>query len=94
LRQLRLALEFVILTVRSESRGDERVLRASNDAKPSVAVIISTFNEAESIGAVVAALPREIVDRVIVTDGTRERAQAAGAVVIAVGRSYGRASVT
>ena len=64
--------------------------------KPSVAVIIPTFNEAESIGAVVATLPRDIVNRVIVadggsSDGTRERAQAAGAEVIAVGRGYGRA---
>jgi glycosyltransferase involved in cell wall biosynthesis len=65
-------------------------------AKHSVAVIIPTFNEAESIGTVIAALPREIVDRVIVadggsSDGTRERAQQAGAQVIAVGRGYGRA---
>jgi glycosyltransferase involved in cell wall biosynthesis len=64
--------------------------------KSSVAVIIPTFNEAESIGAVVATLPRDIVNRVIVadggsTDGTRERAQAAGAEVIAAGRGYGRA---
>jgi glycosyltransferase involved in cell wall biosynthesis len=76
-------------------RGDER-LRHTSAAKCSVAVIIPTFNEAESIGAVVAALPRELVDRVIVadggsTDGTRERAQAAGAQVIAVGRGYGLA---
>jgi glycosyltransferase involved in cell wall biosynthesis len=64
--------------------------------KPSVAVIIPTFNEAESIGAVVAALPRTIVDRIIVadggsTDGTPERAQRAGAEVVAVGRGYGLA---
>jgi len=64
--------------------------------RPCVAVIIPTFNEAESVGAVVAALPRAIIDRVIVVDGgsgdsTRERAQAAGAEVIAVGRGYGRA---
>jgi len=65
-------------------------------AKPSVAVLIPTFNEAESIGAVVAALPRDVVDRVIVadggsSDGTRECARQAGAEVIAVGRGYGRA---
>lgn len=64
--------------------------------KQSVAVIIPTFNEAESIGAVVVSLPRDIVDRVIVVDGgsadaTRERAQEVGADVIAVGRGYGRA---
>ena len=67
--------------------------------QPSVAVIIPTFNEAESIGAVVAALPRDVIDRVIVvdggsSDGTRERAQAAGAEVIAVGRGYGLACLT
>jgi glycosyltransferase involved in cell wall biosynthesis len=77
-------------------RGDERVSRASRPAKPSVAVIIPTFDEAESIGAVVAALPRAIVDRVIVadggsSDGTQEKARAAGADVIVVGRGYGRA---
>ena len=61
-----------------------------------VAVIIPTFNEAESIAAVVAELPREVVDRVIVadggsTDGTPERARRAGAEAIAVGRGYGLA---
>src|SRR5215472_11071803 len=81
-------------------RGGERP-RDRSGTKLSVAVIIPTFNEAESIGAVIAALPRVIVDRVIVdrvivvdggsTDGTPERAQAAGAEVIAVGRGYGRA---
>jgi len=34
-----------------------------------VAVIIPTFNEAESIGAVVASIPRETAGRVIVVDG-------------------------
>jgi glycosyltransferase involved in cell wall biosynthesis len=67
--------------------------------KPSVAVIIPTFNETESIGAVVAGLPRDIVGRVIVVDGgsadaTRERAREAGAEVIAVGRGYGLACLT
>jgi glycosyltransferase involved in cell wall biosynthesis len=61
-----------------------------------VAVVIPTFNEAESIAAVVAELPRDVVDQVIVadggsTDGTRERARTAGADVIDVGRGYGRA---
>jgi glycosyltransferase involved in cell wall biosynthesis len=61
-----------------------------------VAVVIPTFNEAASIGAVVAALAREIVGRVIVvdggsTDGTTDVARRAGAEIIAVGRGYGRA---
>ncbi len=60
------------------------------------AIVIPTFNEAESIGAVVAMLPRDIVERVIVvdggsSDGTVEIARRAGAEVINVGRSYGRA---
>jgi glycosyltransferase involved in cell wall biosynthesis len=61
-----------------------------------VAVVIPTFNEAESIATVVAELPRDVVRRVIVADGgsadrTRERARDAGAEVITVGRGYGRA---
>jgi glycosyltransferase involved in cell wall biosynthesis len=61
-----------------------------------VVVVIPTFNEAESIAAVVTALPRDIVDRVIVadggsTDGTQDTARRAGAEVIAVGRGYGLA---
>ena len=64
-----------------------------------VAVVIPTFNEAESIGAVLAELPRDSVDRIIVadgdsTDGTRDRARNAGAEVIAVGRGYGLACLT
>ena len=61
-----------------------------------VAVIIPTFNEAESIGGVVAELPRDIVGRIIVVDGgsgdgTADVARRAGAEVIVVGRGYGRA---
>jgi len=61
-----------------------------------VAVVIPTFNEAESIASVVAELPRDIVGLVIVadggsSDGTREKARRAGAEVIEVGRGYGLA---
>jgi glycosyltransferase involved in cell wall biosynthesis len=61
-----------------------------------VTVVIPTFNEAESIAAVIAELPRGIVTRVIVadggsTDGTPEKARLAGADVIAAGRGYGLA---
>jgi glycosyltransferase involved in cell wall biosynthesis len=61
-----------------------------------VAVVIPTFNEAEAIGAVVTALPRDIVDRVIVADGgstdeTAEVARRAGAEVVNAGNGYGRA---
>ncbi|MGB3745433.1 MAG: glycosyltransferase, partial [Xanthobacteraceae bacterium] len=64
--------------------------------KQSVAVIIPTFNEAESIAAVIAEMPHGVVDRVIVadggsSDGTPQRARDAGAEVIAVGRGYGLA---
>jgi len=61
-----------------------------------VAVVIPTFNEAESIGRVVSELPRSIVDRIIVadggsTDGTAETARRAGAEVVNAGNGYGRA---
>jgi glycosyltransferase involved in cell wall biosynthesis len=64
-----------------------------------VAVVIPTFNEVESIAAVVAELPRSVVNRVIVTDGgssdgTQDAARRAGAEVIAVGRGYGLACRT
>ncbi len=60
------------------------------------AVVIPTFNEAASIGAVVASIPRNIANRVIVADGgsgdgTADVARRAGAEVITVGRGYGRA---
>jgi glycosyltransferase involved in cell wall biosynthesis len=61
-----------------------------------IVVVIPTFNEAESIAAVVAEIPRDLVGRVIVadggsSDGTVEEARRAGAEVIAVGRGYGLA---
>ncbi len=65
----------------------------------SVAVVIPTFNEADSIASVVSELPRDIVGRIIVVDGssadaTRQRARDAGADVIEVGRGYGLACLT
>jgi glycosyltransferase involved in cell wall biosynthesis len=64
-----------------------------------VAVVIPTFNEAESIAPVVAELPRDIVTRIFVvdggsSDGTQDRARAAGAEVIPVGRGYGLACLS
>jgi glycosyltransferase involved in cell wall biosynthesis len=64
-----------------------------------VAVVIPTFNETESIASVVAELPRDVVDRVIVVDGgsadgTQDAARRAGAEVITVGRGYGLACLS
>jgi len=61
-----------------------------------VAVVIPTLNEEDSIGVVVASLPRNVVAQVIVADGgsvdgTAERARQAGAFVVAAGKGYGRA---
>jgi glycosyltransferase involved in cell wall biosynthesis len=60
------------------------------------AVVIPTLNEEASIGEVVGAIPRDVVDRIIVadsesTDATTRRANDAGAEVITAGRGYGRA---
>jgi glycosyltransferase involved in cell wall biosynthesis len=65
-------------------------------ASGSAAIVIPAFNEAASIGGVIAELPRDVVDRVIVvdggsTDGTANAARRAGAEVLAVGPGYGRA---
>jgi glycosyltransferase involved in cell wall biosynthesis len=62
-----------------------------------VAVVIPTLNEAQSIGEVIAEIPRDLVHKIIVVDGgsddgTPENAAAAGGHVIAAGgRGYGRA---
>jgi glycosyltransferase involved in cell wall biosynthesis len=66
-------------------------------ARPRVAVVIPTLNEEEAIGGVVAAIPRDGVDAVIIadsssTDRTVERAENAGARVVHLReRGYGRA---
>jgi glycosyltransferase involved in cell wall biosynthesis len=67
-------------------------MRAANG----VAVIIPTYNEAESIGGVVTGLPRDLVQRVIVADGgstdhTVRIARDLGAEIIDAGKGYGRA---
>lgn len=61
-----------------------------------VVLVVPAWNEAESIGGVVAEIDRTVVDRVIVADGgsrdgTVEIAREAGAEVLAAGRGYGRA---
>ncbi len=61
-----------------------------------VAVVIPTYNEAAAIGGVVAAIPRDIVSRIIVadggsSDGTADVARRAGAEVLNAGDGYGRA---
>lgn len=64
--------------------------------EPVVAVVIPTWNEAQSIGTVIRELPRALVRQVIVadnasTDGTQAIATEAGATVVDAGRGYGRA---
>jgi glycosyltransferase involved in cell wall biosynthesis len=61
-----------------------------------IVVVIPTYNEAAAIGGVVAAIPRDVVDRVIVadggsTDGTADIARRAGAEIVCAGVGYGRA---
>ena len=71
--------------------------RSGTSGRPRVAVVIPTLNEEAPIGEVVGAVPRDVVDEIIVadsgsTDRTVERARAAGArVVVERQRGYGRA---
>ena len=66
-------------------------------ARPLVALVIPTLNEEEAIGGVIAAVPRAVVDDIIVvdsgsTDRTVENARAAGARIVELReRGYGRA---
>lgn len=68
--------------------------------RPTVVAVIPALDEEGAIGAVVAALPRELVDRVIVVDNgsrdrTADRARAAGADVLhEPRRGYGHACLT
>jgi glycosyltransferase involved in cell wall biosynthesis len=68
--------------------------------RPRIAAIIPVLDEEGAIGPVVAAIPREWVDEVIVVDGgSRDRtvavASAAGArVIVESDRGYGRACAT
>jgi len=65
--------------------------------RPSVSVVIPALDEEQSIGAVIEAIPRDIVAEVIVVDGgsrdaTREVARERGARVVSEPlRGYGRA---
>jgi len=68
-------------------------------ASREVVVVIPTLDEEASIGAVVRAIPGDLVGRVIVADGgsadaTAVRARDAGALVIDAGRGYGRACLS
>lgn len=61
-----------------------------------IGLVVPVLNEAEAIGPALARVPRALVDRIVVADGgsrdgTADRAEAAGAEVLAAGRGYGRA---
>ena len=64
-----------------------------------VCIVIPVLNEEESIGGVIARIPRDVVSEIIVADGgstdrTIEIASAHGARVLRVGKGYGRACLT
>jgi glycosyltransferase involved in cell wall biosynthesis len=65
--------------------------------RPRVALVIPTLDEEAAIGGVIAAVPPDAVDRIVVVDSsssdrTVEHAKAAGAQVISLAqRGYGRA---
>jgi len=69
----------------------------ATSGRPRVAVVIPTLNEEEPIAEVIRAIPRDVVDEVIVVDSssedrTVERARNAGArVLVERQRGYGRA---
>jgi glycosyltransferase involved in cell wall biosynthesis len=82
------------MTVMSEATV--RTLGAARLRAGAVALAIPTLNEETSIADVVRAVPRDVVDRIIVADGgstdaTTARARDAGAEVIDAGCGYGRA---
>jgi glycosyltransferase involved in cell wall biosynthesis len=69
-------------------------------ARPSVAAVVPALDEAQALPALLAELPRELLDEVVVVDGgsrdgTPEVARARGArVVVERRRGYGRACAT
>jgi glycosyltransferase involved in cell wall biosynthesis len=94
--------------LRRDGHGEQRVHaceKFSETANPrsraargsAVAVVIPTLDEAQSIKAVIAEIPRDLAQEIIVVDGgskdgTPAAAAAAGARVIAAGgKGYGRA---
>ncbi len=93
------------LSPRTAERHATRSLRVVRSAlepvrRPRIAAIIPVLDEEGAIGAVVAAIPRDWVDEIIVVDGgSRDRtvavASAAGArVIVESDRGYGRACAT
>jgi glycosyltransferase involved in cell wall biosynthesis len=69
----------------------------ANPDRARVAMVIPTLNEEEPIGQVIRAIPRDVIDEIIVVDScsedrTVERARDAGArVIVEQQRGYGRA---
>jgi glycosyltransferase involved in cell wall biosynthesis len=78
-------------------RGMRDAVEFVKERLATVAAVIPTLNEAETIAGTIASLPRDVVDEVIVADsssrdGTATIARAAGArVVTLTERGYGRA---
>src|ERR1035437_4434562 len=74
-----------------------RTFDQNSERPPTVAVVVPVLNEETAIGAVVAAIPRDLAADVVVVDGgsrdrTAQVAQSAGArVVVERRRGYGRA---
>jgi glycosyltransferase involved in cell wall biosynthesis len=91
MRELRSALESVMTPEHTRTAG------AASPGRSRVALVIPTLNEEEPIGNVIRAVPRDVVDEVIVVDSnsedrTVERARDAGArVIVEQHRGYGRA---
>jgi glycosyltransferase involved in cell wall biosynthesis len=86
-------MELVVAVTRTVTDSEPHEGRPPTGA---IVLAIPTLNEEASIADVVRAIPRDVVDRVIVADGgssdaTAARARGAGADVIDAGRGYGRA---
>ena len=84
----------------SETTGDvipgPHPVPSKEEAPTGVCIVIPVLNEEESIGGVIARIPRDAVSEIIVADGgstdrTIEIASAHGARVLRAGKGYGRA---